>query len=343
MVAMIKIGVVIPFFQERSGVLERAIRSVLRQELPRAEIRIIVIDDGSPIAPDLHALDAPRGFTIEYHRQHNAGPASARNAALDLLAKDPPAFVAFLDSDDEWVPGHLSRSIGVLGQDADFYGADHRRSSGDESATFLSQGTEARHVLEMLGEKMSEVEGPDVFLLHGAKALEAFVRNYLVQTSTVVYRWAVLQDVRFDVGLRSAGEDNLFWLECAARARALAVDTTLAVRCLDGVNIYEGASSWHSSDNVRRLGFLLLMWISASRRFGSDPQVRRALARRRRNFERAYSFMWARSIIKRQEFNLANLRLLTAADPYMPIRLVPALCLGVWHRIVTGRASFADH
>ena len=92
-----------------------------------------------------------------------------------------------------------------------------------------------------------------------------------------------------------------------------------------------------------RLGYLLLMWTHAYRQFGADPNVRRALHERRRNFEQAYSFMWARSLLKRHELNLPSLRMIGGAVPWVPPRLIVALCAATWHWIRTGQASFLDH
>ena len=102
---MMKVSVVIPVFNRR-GPLERAIRSVLGQS--RTGCELIVVDDAS--AEDL----APARRLVEEagHRwlalPGNLGPAGARNAGADAARGD---WVAFLDSDDVWLPRKLERQI----------------------------------------------------------------------------------------------------------------------------------------------------------------------------------------------------------------------------------------
>lgn len=94
-------AVVIPC-HNRFTVVENAIRSVLAQSVQPA--RIILVDDGSTdntaallaeaekLNPIVQAVLLPR----------NTGASAARNAGLALVRE---TWVAFLDSDDRWLPG----------------------------------------------------------------------------------------------------------------------------------------------------------------------------------------------------------------------------------------------
>ncbi|MFQ5583726.1 MAG: glycosyltransferase family 2 protein, partial [Calditrichia bacterium] len=46
-----------------------------------------------------------------FHRQENAGPSSARNSGVELARGD---FIAFLDSDDLWLPEKIERQVDFL-------------------------------------------------------------------------------------------------------------------------------------------------------------------------------------------------------------------------------------
>ena len=95
------VSVVIPTYN-REATLCRAIESVLRQTFPPAEI--LVIDDGSV---DKTAEMIRQKFpAVRYVFQQHAGVSVARNRGI-LQSRSP--FVAFLDSDDEWLPEKLSR------------------------------------------------------------------------------------------------------------------------------------------------------------------------------------------------------------------------------------------
>lgn len=94
------ISVVIPVFG-RSVLLRRAVASALA-ERPR---EVIVVDDAS--VPPLTLADLGEGAAevILVRRTVNGGAAAARN---DGIRRARGAWIAFLDSDDEWMPGKLA-------------------------------------------------------------------------------------------------------------------------------------------------------------------------------------------------------------------------------------------
>src|ERR1700740_3502767 len=93
----IKVSVIIPAYNNESTI-ERAIDSVLTQDFDRFEV--IVIDDGSTDSTG-HLL-AHYGAQIQVLRQANRGAAAARNLAARGARGE---YLAFLDADDEWLPG----------------------------------------------------------------------------------------------------------------------------------------------------------------------------------------------------------------------------------------------
>lgn len=95
------ISVVLPTYN-RAGTLERAIRTVLGQTFRALEL--IVVDDGSTdgTAAVLAAIGDERLRPMRLPR--NRGAAAARNAGL---AEARAAWIAFQDSDDEWLPQKL--------------------------------------------------------------------------------------------------------------------------------------------------------------------------------------------------------------------------------------------
>lgn len=98
------LSVIIPTYK-RPRLLEMAVRSVTEQVgLPSEQIEIIIVDDASPVP--IRVPDAPNAQVIRH--QENSGQAAARNTGIDAAAGD---LVAFLDSDDYWLPNHLSSLI----------------------------------------------------------------------------------------------------------------------------------------------------------------------------------------------------------------------------------------
>jgi teichuronic acid biosynthesis glycosyltransferase TuaG len=89
-----------------------AIRSVQGQD--HGDWEMVVVDDGSPDGTSEVAKEfARRDARIRLIRQENAGPAAARQRGLD---EAKGRFVAFLDSDDYWMPGKLSRQLAFMSQ-----------------------------------------------------------------------------------------------------------------------------------------------------------------------------------------------------------------------------------
>lgn len=115
---------VIPTYN-RSGLVVRAIESALAQQRPPDEV--IVVDDGS--TDDTADLVRGLGGGVRYLRQDNRGGAAARNLGVREARSD---WVAFLDSDDVWEPGHLAateRAIAATAGVAGFYFGDVTRTA----------------------------------------------------------------------------------------------------------------------------------------------------------------------------------------------------------------------
>lgn len=92
-------SVIIPA-HNRGGPLRRAVESVLAQTF--RDYELIVVDDGS--TDDTPRIADEYGGRVIYIRQENGGVSSARNAGL---RSSGAPLVAFLDSDDAWLPGKL--------------------------------------------------------------------------------------------------------------------------------------------------------------------------------------------------------------------------------------------
>jgi glycosyltransferase involved in cell wall biosynthesis len=107
--------VIIPVFN-RAASLSIALRSVLEQS--EQDFEVIVVDDGSSDDP-AHTVDALDDLRIAVVKQENHGGASARNAGIDAAKGE---FVAFLDSDDRFLPGHLSAMRMLLADTKDIAG-----------------------------------------------------------------------------------------------------------------------------------------------------------------------------------------------------------------------------
>ncbi len=108
------VSVIIPTYN-RASLIIRAIKSVLCQTF--TDFELIVVDDGSTdnTVSLIRKFDYP--IRIIQH-QRNYGVSQARNSGLDA---SKGTFVAFLDSDDEWLSEKLSMQINAMFKQPDPY------------------------------------------------------------------------------------------------------------------------------------------------------------------------------------------------------------------------------
>lgn len=118
------VSVVIPTYN-RAATIRTSIQSILDQTWQNFEI--IVVDDGS--------TDNTRQIIDEYEDnriryiclEQNSGASHARNIGIGLAVSD---FIAFLDSDDEWLPEKLEKQMQVMLQASEKVGLVYCRMRG---------------------------------------------------------------------------------------------------------------------------------------------------------------------------------------------------------------------
>jgi len=102
---MPKVSVIIPTYN-RAHLVSRAIHSVLDQTYQ--DFELVVVDDGSTD----NTYEVVKGFNdqrISYIRhQQNKGCAAARNTGINATRGE---YIAFQDSDDEWLPRKLEKQM----------------------------------------------------------------------------------------------------------------------------------------------------------------------------------------------------------------------------------------
>ncbi len=130
---MPKVSVIIPTYN-RADFIEDAVESVLCQTYKDYEI--IIVDDGSTD----NTKDVLQRFhnKIRYIYKNNGGVASARNTGIKHAQG---AYIAYLDSDDLWLPERLKFGVQALDSDKNiglFFSDCHRVSNGErDSKTYF--------------------------------------------------------------------------------------------------------------------------------------------------------------------------------------------------------------
>lgn len=229
---------VIPFFQRERGLLKRAVESALAQEGVRPVI--IIVDDGSPVSASDELGSLASEKAVQVFTQPNAGPAAARNRALDNLSDDVK-FVAFLDSDDVWARGHLQNAKAAFTRGADLYFSDWQRPG--EATRFALPG-----VIRPEGDPLP---GGDCLFRYRGDLFDAILRCAPIGTSGVVYRRAIAPQLRFHEDLHGP-EDNVFWMALAKAAGAVVYTTNCEAFYGTGINIAAGAT-WRDPRVLKHL------------------------------------------------------------------------------------------
>jgi glycosyltransferase involved in cell wall biosynthesis len=101
------ISAIIPTYNRRA-LVSRAIESVLAQTVPVNEI--IVVDDGSTDGT-AEAVQSQFGPRVMVLRQANGGVSAARNHGIHAARGE---WIAFLDSDDSWLPTKIALQLQAL-------------------------------------------------------------------------------------------------------------------------------------------------------------------------------------------------------------------------------------
>ena len=129
------VSVVLPTYN-RAPLLGRSIRSVLGQSYE--DFELVVVDDGSTdgTAEVVAAFGDPRVRYVALGR--NAGAGAARNVGIRLARGK---FLAFQDSDDEWLPSKLAKQMEAFGRGPAGLGvvySDMQRILRDGTATYFA-------------------------------------------------------------------------------------------------------------------------------------------------------------------------------------------------------------
>ena len=100
------VSIIIPVYN-RADLLLRALKSIQAQTFQ--DFEILVIDDHS--TEDIASV--VKDFSVRYFKTNGKGVSAARNTGVRHSTSE---LIAFLDSDDEWVPTKLEKQVQYLSQ-----------------------------------------------------------------------------------------------------------------------------------------------------------------------------------------------------------------------------------
>ena len=106
-----KVSIIIPSYKT-ADLIAACLDSVFAQTY--SDFEAIVINDGSPDTIQLEKVLEPYRDRIVYIKQENKRAAGARNNGIRQARGE---YIALLDSDDTWIPDHLSSQMGLFADD----------------------------------------------------------------------------------------------------------------------------------------------------------------------------------------------------------------------------------
>lgn len=195
-------SVIIPTYN-RASMIHHAIRSVLQQTF--ADLELLVIDDGSTdnTREVVAGISDPRIRLLV--RKKNEGQNPARNYGIALATGE---FIAFLDSDDEWLPTMLEQQISNF------------RKNPEIDCSYSWLGVERKDGLRQTINR---------FKLEGDVYPSALTQGYIAPTITLMVRSNCFTEIgMFDPYLTSCEDDDIC-LRLAKRYRFGLIPQALAV------------------------------------------------------------------------------------------------------------------
>ncbi|MDP6435906.1 MAG: glycosyltransferase [Gammaproteobacteria bacterium] len=199
------ISVVIPAYNAEAFVVE-AVESAFAQTV--APLEVIVVNDGSTDRTE----ELLRGFgdRITLISQQNSGVARARNAGLEVAVGE---YVAFLDSDDAWLPDKTAKQLDVM-------------QSYPDMAALGSDCIEVDPDGQVIRKVVSEAYGNTFWISHEPPLIDRsdigdnLMRNTLGSPSGLLVRRACLEEVQlFDESLVNGSEDWDLFIRLALKFR----------------------------------------------------------------------------------------------------------------------------
>lgn len=233
-----KVSVVMPCYNNAAYV-RQAVDSVLQQDYPNIEL--IVVDDGSK-DNSLEVL-ASYGDRIRVIVQPNQGPAAARNNGIRHATGD---YIAFLDSDDLWLPGKLSAQLEFLQKNPDFIACFCSWSVWDGKSTIDIPAPTAAERGQLQQNRSGWLYLP-------------LLKESVITTISVVIRRKTVEEVGFFNQEYTVGEDHDYWLRLSRCGKIAKLKQIYA--------LYR--QNPHSTTNkVHAKNFSLLVLQSAVAKFG---------------------------------------------------------------------------
>jgi glycosyltransferase involved in cell wall biosynthesis len=216
---VMKISVVIPLYN-KIDCIEKTVNTIFSQSFQPNEI--IIVDDGSTDGSyeKVLSLNIHQSKII---RQNNSGVSVARNKGVEESAGD---WIAFLDADDEWMPGYLEAMSNL--------NKKYPECNILATSYYLENSQKARTEIKLNKIKFTGTSG----ILDNYFEVASCSHPPLWTSAVVVRKSALLEAGGFPEGV-SAGEDLLTWARLALKNKIAYSKIPLSVFIQDPAHTYD--------------------------------------------------------------------------------------------------------
>jgi len=254
------VSVIIPAYNTASYIAD-TLDSVYAQTYK--DFEVIVINDGSPDSDTLEQVLAPYGGRVLYLKQENRGLAGARNTGIRHARGE---YLAFLDSDDCWLPDYLASQLKLFEEtpslDVVYSNAEHFGDPALNGKTYMQTCPS-----------------------NGPVTLESLIREdcQVLVSCSVARKQVVVDAGLFDESLRCV-EDYDLWLRILHRGGKIAYRKKVLGR-------FRSRPDSLSKDRMKMLETLVGVYEKAERTLEVSAEtravLRKKLAKEQANLELA--------------------------------------------------------
>lgn len=233
-----RVSIIIPSFQS-AGTLPQAIKSVLSQDY--TDFELIVVDNGSTDSTSEVIQEAKkqdqriRGL----HLENNKRPAGGRNAGVGAARGE---YIAFLDADDEWLPGKLTPQVAVLDDHPDY-----DLVFTDSWIVNLKTDEKYKHSIGNEGIlshfNFQPVDGyKNTYMVSGPLTQAIYTKSFINMSTSLLRRDKFLQTGGFNQD-RFGTEDIDFWVRFSRMSKFIYWHQPTA-ECFQGEGTSKPGESW---------------------------------------------------------------------------------------------------
>jgi glycosyltransferase involved in cell wall biosynthesis len=239
---VVKVSVIVPTYNY-ARFIDACLESIFAQRYRNFEV--IVVDDGSTDGTK-EAIGKYRE-SIVYIYQENRGLPAARNTGIRAARGE---FLAFLDSDDLWLPDKLEEQLNVM--------------SRSQRMGIIFSDASAFDGEKMLRESILKEEK----ICTGSCFRRLFMGNYLVMPTVVIRKACLEKSGLFDESLMVTADYDL-WLRISAHYEIGFVDKVLALYRVHPSNMSKDFCRL-LEDEIQTVQKIVKLYPDRVREFGRD-------------------------------------------------------------------------